>query len=234
MSDIFFSLCGGYERCACENNTDKGFSSVHWGIQQELHWRYPAILKSWNNLGWKRPLEVIWSKLVLRASNLDQVAQGFVQSCFENLHGWRLHSLSGQLCQWLITDCNDLPLYSGRIFPLLQIVTIASCPFAMNTWEESISIFSETLLQAAGHNCEISPPPLFLWLSKPRSLSLSSYLILCSRHQPAWWPWLNSFQFVHILLVPRGQNWTQYSCKQQIERNNHFHQPAGYALADTA
>lgn len=103
---LFCDICGDYERCACENNTDKGFSSVRWGIQQELYQRYPAIVETWNKLGWKRPLEVIWSKLVLRASKLDQVARGFVQSCFEILQGRRLHSLSGQLCQWLTTDCD--------------------------------------------------------------------------------------------------------------------------------
>lgn len=129
MLDFFFlfcDICGGYKRCACENNTDKGFYSVHPGIQQELCWRYPAIVKSWNKLGWKRPLEVIWSKLVLRASKLDQIALGFVQSCFENLQGWRLHSLSGQSCQWLTTDCECFFLIFSQDFPCCRLWRLPS------------------------------------------------------------------------------------------------------------
>lgn len=42
----------------------------------------------------QRPQEVIWSTPLLKAGSTvisDQVAQGFVQSDFENIQGWKLH-----------------------------------------------------------------------------------------------------------------------------------------------
>lgn len=30
LFSLFCDTCGGYKRCACENNNDEGFRSVHW------------------------------------------------------------------------------------------------------------------------------------------------------------------------------------------------------------
>lgn len=38
-----------------------------------------------------------------------------------------------------------------------------------------------------------------------RSLGLSSYFILCCSPQPAQWPWLNSFEDVHVIFVPKAK-----------------------------
>lgn len=56
-------------------------------------------LDSWNNLGWKELLGVIYSNLsnTLLSSKLCQVAWGLLS--FEKLQGWRFHNLSGHLCQ---------------------------------------------------------------------------------------------------------------------------------------
>ena len=53
-----------------------------------------------NNLSWERPLEVIRCNLLLRsgpASKLDEVTQDLVQSSSENVQGWGLYHISGQL-----------------------------------------------------------------------------------------------------------------------------------------
>lgn len=42
-------------------------------------------------------------------------------------------------------------------------------------------------------------------LREPRSLSLSSYFIMCCSPQPALWPWLNSSEDTHVIFVSRGQ-----------------------------
>lgn len=84
-----------------------------------------------------------------------------------------------------------------------------------------------------------SPPPQYTFSQLDTTAcfsgwaNLSSYLIMCSSPQQTWWPWLNSFELVCVILVPKDQKETQYSSKQETEWDNHFPQPAGYALADT-
>lgn len=56
-------------------------------------------LDSWNNLGWKELLEVIYSNLpnAWLSSKLRQVVWGLLS--FENLQGQRFHNLYGHPCQ---------------------------------------------------------------------------------------------------------------------------------------
>lgn len=159
---LFCHVCGGYGRCACENNTEKGFSSVHWRIQQALCWKCPAIVESWNKLVWKRPMEVIWSKLVLR------VRSGWLGLC--SVMFWKPLGMGIAQHLWATMPVVKHWLwfffsYIQSGYPLLQIVTINSCHFAMNIWVKSSHLPFGRWAQWWG---EISPPPLFLMLRPQR------------------------------------------------------------------
>lgn len=143
-------------------------------------------------------------------------------SCFENLQGWRLYRLSGQLRQWLTTDCGFFFLRFSQDFPCCRLWLLPPVHFLWTSEKSPAS----------------SPPQYtFRQLDTTACFSgwanLSSYLIMCSSPQQTWWPWLNSFELVCVILVPKNQKETQYSSKQETEWDNHFPQPAGYALADT-
>lgn len=46
--------------------------------------------------GWEGPLDVFWSNLLLKQSNLEQVAQHHIQTAFEYLQGGKHYNLFGQ------------------------------------------------------------------------------------------------------------------------------------------
>lgn len=129
---LFCDACGGYERCACENNTDKGFRSIHWRIQQELYWKCPAIVDEWNKLGWKRPLEVIWSKLVLR------VRSGWSRLC--SVMFWK--PLGMEIAQHLwatmpvVKHCEFFSLIFSQDFPCCRLWLLTPVLFLW-TYEQS-------------------------------------------------------------------------------------------------
>lgn len=54
-----------------------------------------------------------------------------VQSRFEYLPGWRPHSFTGPVPELQCTQEEEFSLYGQSIFPLLQLVPVVFCPFAV-------------------------------------------------------------------------------------------------------
>lgn len=80
-------------------------------------------LDSWNNLGWKELLEVIFSNLpnTWLLVKLQQVAGGLLR--FEKLHGQRFHKLYGHLCQ-----CPTTLMVKGDRICLISIFAHLASP----------------------------------------------------------------------------------------------------------
>lgn len=65
------------------------------------------------------------------------------QLYFDYLQGWKCQKLSGQLVpEYVYSHCEDTLPYGLSEFPLLQVVSLASCHFTVHLWEESGSVFS--------------------------------------------------------------------------------------------
>lgn len=66
--------------------------------------QYHRITGSHIAWGWKGPLEVVWSKPLLKQGHLEQATQGHIHTTFKYLQGGRYHHLCGQpvpLCFFL-------------------------------------------------------------------------------------------------------------------------------------
>lgn len=82
--------------------------------------------ESQNHLDWKKPLEIIWSKSLLKQVHSEQIAQGCVQVGFEYFQRWRLLNLPEQQ----VLSAQSPSQY--KVFPQIiqiELPVFHLCPF---------------------------------------------------------------------------------------------------------
>lgn len=79
---------------------------------------------------------------IFKRGQLKQVTQDHVQSGFECLCGWRLHSLSEQPIPVFDHPQSNKVFSCGQVeFYVFQFVPVPSCPVSGHYGEESLSLF---------------------------------------------------------------------------------------------
>lgn len=125
--------------------------------------QYHRITGSHIVWGWKGPLEIIWSKPLLKQGHLEQAAQDHIHTTFEYLQGGRLQHLCGQP----VTFFSDS--HSEKVFPNVLCFSVCHCLLLLGTTEHSLALSS--LHPPSAYTDELPPEPSHLQAEQPTLLT---------------------------------------------------------------